>query len=76
LILTGLAGDSCVLFTAGDAFMRDLLLATPADCVASESPEENRRVLRHMARVLKAETRPSTKLDLKALKAGKKLRAH
>jgi nicotinamidase-related amidase len=71
LVLTGLAGDSCVLFTAGDAFMRDLALVIPSDCMASESPQENRRVLRHMARVLKADTRPSAKINLTALKAGK-----
>jgi nicotinamidase-related amidase len=66
LVLTGLTGDICVLFTANDAYMRDFHLVVPADCVASQDPEENRHALRHMQRVLKADIRPSTALDLSA----------
>ena len=36
VILTGLTGDICVLFTANDAYMRDFRLVVPADCVASQ----------------------------------------
>lgn len=68
LILTGLTGDICVLFTANDAYMRDFHLVVPADCVASQDPEENRRSLLHMQRVLKADIRPSTALDLQTLR--------
>jgi nicotinamidase-related amidase len=68
VILTGLTGDICVLFTANDAYMRDLHLIIPADCVASLDPEENRHALTHMQQVLKADIRPSTALDLHALK--------
>jgi nicotinamidase-related amidase len=68
VILTGLTGDICVLFTANDAYMRDLHLVVPADCVASLQPDENRHALTHMHRVLKADIRPSTALDLNALK--------
>jgi nicotinamidase-related amidase len=67
IILTGLTGDICVLFTANDAYMRDVHLVVPADCVASQDPEENRHALRHMQRVLKADIRPSTALDLHTL---------
>jgi len=66
LLLTGLTGDICVLFTANDAYMRDVHLVVPADRVASQDPEENRHALRHMQRVLKADIRPSTALDLNA----------
>jgi nicotinamidase-related amidase len=69
LLLTGLTGDICVLFTANDAYMRDFRLVVPADCVASQDPEENRHALRHMRRVLKADIRPSTALDVQALQA-------
>jgi nicotinamidase-related amidase len=62
LVLTGLTGDICVLFTANDAYMRDYHLFVPADCVASEVPEENRHALKHMQRVLKADIRPSTEI--------------
>jgi nicotinamidase-related amidase len=68
LLLTGLTADVCVLFTANDAYMRDFHLVVPADCVASLQPEENRHALLHMQRVLKADIRPSTALDLQALK--------
>ncbi|HYO62452.1 MAG TPA: isochorismatase family cysteine hydrolase [Pyrinomonadaceae bacterium] len=68
LILTGLTGDICVLFTANDAYMRDFHLVVPADCVASQSPEENRHALEHMRRVLKADIRPSSELSLEELK--------
>jgi nicotinamidase-related amidase len=69
VILTGLTGDICVLFTANDAYMRDVRLVVPADCVASQDPEENRHALRHMQRVLKADIRPSTALHLHVLQA-------
>ncbi|HET7577774.1 MAG TPA: isochorismatase family cysteine hydrolase, partial [Bacillales bacterium] len=35
LILTGIAGNICVLFTANDAYMRGYDLCIPSDCVAS-----------------------------------------
>lgn len=64
LILTGLTGDNCVLFTASDAYMRDYELFIPADCVASIDPEENRHALKFMQQKLKADTTPSERLDL------------
>ena len=62
VIVTGIAGDICVLFTANDAYMRDLRLLVPPDCIASEDPEENRRVLSLMQRVLKADIKPSPEI--------------
>ena len=67
LILTGFSGDVCVLFTAGDAYMRDLRLCIPSDCVASLSVEGNEAALAYMRRVLDVDTTPSTALDLAAL---------
>ena len=67
VIVGGLTADSCVLFTASDAYLRDLRLLVPSDCVASIDPEFARQALAHMARVLKADTRPSSELDLKSL---------
>ena len=69
LILTGIAGNSCVLFTANDAFMRDYHLIVPLDCVASIDPADNEYALRQMREVLHADTTPSTDLDLGALRA-------
>ena len=68
LILTGLAGNICVLFTANDAYMRDFHLYVPSDCVASNTIEENEHALELMKTVLKADIRPSTELDLEELK--------
>jgi nicotinamidase-related amidase len=67
LIITGLTGDNCVLFTAHDAYLRDFDLIVPSDCVASADPKDNDYALRQMQRLLKADIRPSTKLKLKAL---------
>jgi nicotinamidase-related amidase len=73
LILTGIAGNFCVLFTANDAYMRDYDLIIPSDCTVSNTTEENREALALMRKFLKADTRPSTKLRLP--KARRKKRA-
>lgn len=67
LILTGIAGNVCVLFTANDAYMRDYHLVVPEDCVASNTVQENKSALKLMQAVLKADVRPSTELDLQRL---------
>ena len=69
LILTGIAGNICVLFTANDAYMREYALVIPADCVASKTTRENQHALHLMQTVLKADTRPSTVLDVQHLLA-------
>ena len=67
LIITGWTGDICVLFTASDAHLRDYNLVIPSDCVVSQDPEENQRVLNFMQRVLEADITESLELDLKKL---------
>jgi nicotinamidase-related amidase len=67
LILTGVAANICVLFTANDAYMRDFNLVIPRDCVASNTAEENGHALKLMEQVLKADTTPSDELDLEEL---------
>ena len=69
LVLTGLTGDICVLFTAHDAYMRDFNLVIPSDCVASNDPSENEYTLRKMATLMDADIRPSTELDFNELKS-------
>src|SRR5947209_7479126 len=61
-------GDNCVLFTASDAYVRDFNLVVPSDCVASMDQEENAHALKHMRRVLKADTTPSAEIDIESLK--------
>ena len=67
LIMTGIAGNICVLFTANDAYMRDFQLIIPEDCVASNTTEDNEHALEIMRRVLKADTTPSDKIDFQVL---------
>jgi nicotinamidase-related amidase len=64
LILSGVAGNFCVLFTAHDAYMRDYRLVVPCDCVASLTEEADARALEHMANVTKADVRPAAQIDL------------
>jgi nicotinamidase-related amidase len=67
LILTGVACNFCVLFTAHDAYMRDFKLIVPRDCVASERESDNRNALEHMASACKADTGPSSGIDFAKL---------
>ena len=67
LILTGIAGNICILFSANDAYMRDFNIVVPADCVVSNSEEENHHALEQMKGVLKADITPSTSLELEGL---------
>ena len=68
LILSGIAGNNCVLFTANDAYMRDFKLFIPSDCVVSIDKEDNGYALRQMEEVLKADITPARELDLAAIK--------
>jgi nicotinamidase-related amidase len=68
LILTGIAGNNCVLFTANDAYMRDFKIFVPSDCTVSLTEEENEYALKQMEKVLKADIRPATELDLSKLR--------
>jgi len=64
LILTGIATNICVLFTANDAYMRGYNLYVPRDCVAANTEKESEYSLNAMQNVLKADTRPSTELAI------------
>jgi nicotinamidase-related amidase len=68
VVLTGIAANICVLFTANDAYMRDLRLFVPADCVASNTQQENEYALKQMKVVLKADIRPSSELLLESFR--------
>jgi nicotinamidase-related amidase len=59
LVLTGLAADNCIVFTAHDAYLRKYALWVPGDCVASEQPSYRRSALAYLARVMKADVRPT-----------------
>jgi len=65
LIITGIAANICVLFTANDAYMRDYELLTPQDCVASNTEVENTYALQQMRTILKADIRSSSEIKLR-----------
>lgn len=56
LVLTGFAGDICVLATAMDAHMRGYQVVIPSDGVASVEPEHSEAALAYARRVFDAET--------------------
>ena len=63
LILVGVQGNNCVLFTANDAYMRDFKIFVPSDCVASEKTADNDYALQQMRQVLKADIRPGSEIN-------------
>ena len=62
VILTGIAGNICVLFTANDAYMRDLKVFAPADCIVSNTTADNDHALQQIESVMKGHVTPSTRL--------------
>jgi nicotinamidase-related amidase len=65
VILTGIAGNICVLFTANDAYMRDLKLFAPADCIVSNTTADNDHALRQIRSVLKGNIAESRRLTFR-----------
>jgi nicotinamidase-related amidase len=62
VIVTGIAGNICVLFTANDAYMRGLRIFAPSDCIVSNTYEDNMHALQQIQTVLKGHIEPSTQL--------------
>lgn len=69
LVIGGFAADICVLFTANDAYMRDLRIVVPADGVASNEAGDRDSALALLRRVLKASTPPAAAIDYATLAA-------
>lgn len=53
LIITGIAGNICVLFTAHDAYMREYDVVVPKDCVASNTATADRFLIHQLQKTLK-----------------------
>lgn len=64
LILTGMASNICVLFTANDAYLRDFKLSVPSDCVCANTQQDNAHALAQMRKILKADIRAAVKIKL------------
>lgn len=68
VILAGIAGNICVLFTANDAYMRDLKIFAPADCIVSNTAADNHHALRQINTVLKGHIAESTQLTFRPVR--------
>ncbi|MFN3428432.1 MAG: cysteine hydrolase family protein [Candidatus Sericytochromatia bacterium] len=67
LVLTGVRTESCVLFTANDAYMREFHLVVPPDGVATFN-EDHETALRVMERDMGARLLPCAHVDFDALR--------
>lgn len=63
VVLTGVATDICVLFSANDAYMRGYNIFVPQDSVAAVELKDNEHTLKYIERVLKADTRPAAEIE-------------
>jgi nicotinamidase-related amidase len=68
LVLTGIAADVCILFTAHDAHLRDYEIIVPSDCVASNTLAETRMALANMKKAAHAVVCKSTTINFKDYK--------
>jgi nicotinamidase-related amidase len=60
VIVTGIAGNICVLFTANDAYMRGMRIYAPRDCCVSNTAADNEAALRQIELVLKGDLTESS----------------
>ncbi len=67
LILTGLTAESCILFTAADAYVRDYNIILPEDCIASFSRKKKSDSLSLMKESFKARVLKASSLNLRSL---------
>ncbi|WP_067730483.1 isochorismatase family cysteine hydrolase [Oceanobacillus damuensis] len=58
LIMAGIAGDICILFSAQDAYMNKFNVRIPENCMASELKENNDYALYLMHSVMNADITP------------------
>ncbi|UJL46440.1 cysteine hydrolase [Virgibacillus sp. NKC19-16] len=58
LIMAGIAGDICILFTAKDAYMYGFDMHIPENCMASEEKEGSEYALYLMRTVMDAQIEP------------------
>jgi nicotinamidase-related amidase len=71
VVLTGIAANICVLFSANDAYMRDHTLFVPRDCTVSNTRAENAYAMKQMKTVLKADIRRSLSIRFASLEGGR-----
>lgn len=57
LIMAGIAGNICILFSANDAHMRGYTLHVPENCIASNTKKHNEEAIQLMRQVFNAKTK-------------------
>jgi nicotinamidase-related amidase len=62
IVLAGIAGNICVLFTANDAYMREFRIFAPADCIVSNTAADNEFALGQIGTLLKGNLTISAQL--------------
>jgi nicotinamidase-related amidase len=67
IVIAGFTTDICVLFTASDAYLRDLDIILPPDCSTAVTIEHHERAIEYMERVLHVKAVPSTEIDFSEL---------
>ena len=72
VILAGIAGNICVLFTANDAYMREYKIFAPADCIVSNTAADNDHALHQIETVLKGRATVSTRLTFRKRRGARK----
>jgi nicotinamidase-related amidase len=75
VIVTGIAGNICVLFTANDAYMRGLRIVAPHDCIVSNTAEDNAYALRQIEIILKGRVESSDRLRFRGTGDNKRRRS-
>ena len=68
LIIAGIAGNICVLYTANDAYMHGYKLHVPSDAILSNTIDEDSYAVAQMEKLLKANVQTSSDL-IKTLEA-------
>lgn len=66
VVITGIAGNICVLFTVNDAYMRGYEIHVPSNCIASNTKFENNYALSHLKTVFRIKTSPSKSVKIEA----------
>lgn len=67
LVLTGLQTNICVLFTANEAYMRDMKIVVAPDCCIAEKREDHEYAIEQMRSILKATLATSDTIDFNTL---------
>jgi nicotinamidase-related amidase len=76
VLLTGIAGNICVLFTANDAYMRELRIYAPPDCIVSNTSTDNEQALQQIETVLKGNLAASSQLAFRRRASRRKAGRH